>query len=214
MTSETVRPPAAKTSSISRRSSKVSDSCAATRLRSSSSLIGWRPAVGSPPSSRTTPLVDLDSSQITGRNADATQSRGGANSAALASVRCSTRRLGASSPITRVTNEMASVTPTTPTTPASVGPQPWSTRKVFTSSEIVTAPKALESRAVEVTPIWTAPRNRFGSAVSFATTAPRRPDSASARTWPSRSDTSEISAATNSASIRINSSTMPMLNSM
>ena len=67
MTSSIERPPAAKTSSISVRSSGVNDSCAATSPRSSSSLIGSRPASGSPPSTRTTPLVDFDSNQMTGR---------------------------------------------------------------------------------------------------------------------------------------------------
>ena len=45
-------------------------------------------------------------------------------------------------------------------------------------SDSVTAPKAEDSSAVEVTPICTAARNRFGSASSRATAWPRRPDSA------------------------------------
>ena len=57
---------------------------------------------------RTTRLVECDSSQITGRKNDAIRFSGGAKRVAAASVRCNASRLGASSPSTRVTNEIAS----------------------------------------------------------------------------------------------------------
>ncbi len=143
ITSLTDRSPAAKTSSMSRRSSLVSDSCAATSPRSSSSLIASRPASGSPPSSRTTTSVDFDSSQMTGRKNVAIRLSGGAKKLAAASVRCSASRLGASSPSTSVTNEMSSVTPTMPMTPARPVLTPVSgSGRVFASSDSVTAPNA------------------------------------------------------------------------
>ena len=78
----------------------------------------------------------------------------------------------------------------------------------------MTAPNALDSSAVDVTPIWTADRKRLGLETSRATAAPRRPVSASARTWLSRKETSAISAATNTPSMMISSRTMPMLSSV
>ena len=128
------------------------------------------------------PSVHLDNSQITGRNPTARRLSGGANRVAAASARCSARRLGTNSPSTSVTNEIASVTPMIPTAPASPELQPCDSRLFLAVSESVTAPNALDSKAVEVTPIWTAARNRFGSLVSLATAAPRRPVSARART--------------------------------
>ena len=56
--------------------------------------------LGSPPSSRTTTLVERDSSQITGRVIRASRSSVGAASSAMPSARCSASRLGASSPRT------------------------------------------------------------------------------------------------------------------
>ena len=100
---------------------------------------------------------------------------GGANSRRGDSARCSASRLGASSPRTSVTNEMISVTPMMPVAPARPLLQPCWTRKSLASSDSVTAPNALDSSAVEVTPIWTAARKRFGSLISLATAAPRRP---------------------------------------
>ena len=148
---------------------------------------------------------------MTGRKNPAMRLSGGANSLAAPSVRCRASRFGASSPTTRVTNVINKVTPTTPVAAANPSLQPWSTRKVLASSDRVTAPNALDSRAVVVTPICTAARNRFGSLTSRATIAPRRPDSARARTWPSRNETSAISVATNRPSMTISSKTMPML---
>jgi hypothetical protein len=100
ITSRTCRSPTPKTSSISFRSSPDSDSCAATSPRSSSSVIDSRLAAGSAPSSRTTPLVVRDSSQISGRNAVAMRSSGAAASSATRSARCSPIRFGANSPST------------------------------------------------------------------------------------------------------------------
>src|SRR3712207_6763740 len=55
---------------------------------------------------------------------------------------------------------------------------------------------------------------RFGFAARRATAAPRRPCVAIPLTWPSRSDTSAVSAATNSAATNTISSTMPTLSSV
>ena len=79
ITSRSWRSPAAKTSSMSLRSSLVSDSCAATMSRSSSSVMASPCEFGSPPSSRTTTSVLLDSSQMTGRDSVAMRSSAGAN---------------------------------------------------------------------------------------------------------------------------------------
>jgi hypothetical protein len=77
ITSRSWRSPAANTSSMSLRSSVVSDSCAATSPRSSSSVMLSRCSCGSSPSSRTTALVLRLSSQITGRASVAMRSRVG-----------------------------------------------------------------------------------------------------------------------------------------
>ena len=100
MTSRTSRSPARKTSSISRRSSLLSDSCAATRSRSSSWLIDSPLTLGSPPRSRTRTLVDFDSSQMTGRESVAMTFSGAATSSEKPSARCSASRFGVSSPTT------------------------------------------------------------------------------------------------------------------
>ena len=73
MTSRTSRSPARKTSSISRRSSLVSDSCAATRSRNSSWLIASPLTFGSPPSSLTRAFVDVDRTQTIGRDSVASR---------------------------------------------------------------------------------------------------------------------------------------------
>ena len=100
MTSRTSRSPARKTSSMSRRSSLLSDSCAATRSRSSSWLIDSPLTFGSPPSSRTSTSVDFDSSQMIGRDSVAIAFSGAATISAKPSARCRARRLGVSSPTT------------------------------------------------------------------------------------------------------------------
>jgi hypothetical protein len=100
ITSRTSRSPARKTSPISRRSSLVSDSCAATRSRSSSWLIDSPLRFGSPPSSRTSTFVDFDSSQMIGRTRVAIRFSGEATITAKPSARCRARRLGVSSPTT------------------------------------------------------------------------------------------------------------------
>ncbi len=97
-----------------------------------------------------------------------------------------------------------------PVADASPEPQPCRIRNFFASSDSVTAPNALDSSAVDVTPICTAARKRFGSPTSLATAAPRRPVSARPRTWLSRSETSAISAATKTPSMTIRSRTIPM----
>ena len=100
MTSRTSRSPARKTSSISRRSSLLSDSCAATRSRSSSWLIASPLCFGSPPNSRTRTFVDFESSQMMGRDSFAIAFSGAATSSANPSARCRASRLGVSSPTT------------------------------------------------------------------------------------------------------------------
>ena len=75
------------------------------------------------------------------------------------------------------------------------------------SSAKADAPNAADMKPARVTPIWTAARNRFGSACSAATRWPRRPRWDSARTWPSRSDTSAISDPAKNAPIRRKNST-------
>ena len=57
-----------------------------------------------------TALVDTVSSQTTGRASDAIRSSSGAASRASRGARCSPIRLGASSPSTRLTNVMHTVT--------------------------------------------------------------------------------------------------------
>ncbi len=97
------RLPAVNTSSIRSRSSLVSSWWPTTMSLSSSVVIAARSAWGLPPRSRTTPSVDLDSTQITGRDSEASRSRKGATSSERPSARCLASRFGASSPSTRVT---------------------------------------------------------------------------------------------------------------
>src|SRR3954447_10634440 len=98
---------------------------------------------------------------------------------------------------------MSSVTPRKPRTPAVSWPTPASRRPSAVDSDRVTAPKALDSSAVVVTPICTAERKRLGFSTSRATFCPRRPRSDSERSWPSRSVTSAISLATKTPSTMI-----------
>ena len=100
ITSRTSRSPARKTSSMSRRSSLLSDSCAATRSRSSSWLIDSPLTFGSPPSRRTSTSVDFESSQMTGRESVAIVFSGAATISEKPSDRCRARRFGVSSPAT------------------------------------------------------------------------------------------------------------------
>ena len=72
----------------------------ATRLRSSSEEIASRCCDGSKPSTRSTALVDLDNSQITGVMSLENRSMVGATASATRSARCSAIRLATSSPST------------------------------------------------------------------------------------------------------------------
>ena len=101
-------------------------------------------------------------------------SRGAANSA-IGSGRCSASRLGASSPSTRVKNEITPVTTMNAIAVAHPAATWWPISAVFRSPTSVAAPKAPESRVATVTPIWTADRNRFGSWASLAARWPRLP---------------------------------------
>ena len=109
-TSRICRLPASKTSPTIRRSSTLSVWVPVTSSRTSCSVIAWRPCLGSPPSSVTTTLTVTDSSQTTGRASVAIRSSSGAANSASGTVRCSAIRLGASSPSTRLTNVMHTVT--------------------------------------------------------------------------------------------------------
>ena len=143
----------------------------------------------------TTALTAIDSSQTTGLASVAIRSRSGAANSASETDRCSAIRLGASSPSTRLTNVMHTVTipnasgeATSPDTLCRIS-QPCS------SPTSVSAPKEPATSVASVTPICTAERNRFGSDASRAAVAPRLPRLPSDRTWPSRSETSAISDA-------------------
>ena len=109
-TSRICRFPASKTSPTIRRSSTLSVWVPVTSSRISPSVIAVRPCLGSPPSSVTTTLTVTDSSQTTGLASVAIRSRSGAANSASGTVRCSAIRLGASSPSTRLTNVMHTVT--------------------------------------------------------------------------------------------------------
>ena len=85
---------------MSRRSSLLSDSCAATRSRSSSWLIDSPLTFGSPPRSRTSTSVDFESSQMIGRESVAIAFSGAATISEKPSARCRASRLGVSSPAT------------------------------------------------------------------------------------------------------------------
>src|ERR1700712_1229780 len=97
------------------------------------------------------------------------------------------------------------------TGPAAPGARPRSTSQLRSGSARVLAPKAAEDRLASVTPTWTAARNRFGPASSLLSACPRRPVSASARTWDSRSETSASSAPEKTPPIRTKTTTMTML---
>ena len=73
-----------------------------TIMRISSSLTSSSSALGSMWSRRSTPLVDLDSSQITGRKTTATAATAPTVARATASVFFMAMRLGTSSPSTRL----------------------------------------------------------------------------------------------------------------
>ena len=100
MTSRTSRSPARKTSSISRRSSLLSDSCAATRSRSSSWLIDSpllpRVAAEEPDQD----VRGLREQPDDGAGELAIAFSGAATSSAKPSARCRASRLGVSSPTT------------------------------------------------------------------------------------------------------------------
>ena len=89
-------------SSFSEDSMAPRSSPRSTIMRISSSLTSWLSALGSMPSSRSTPLVDLDSSQITGRNTAATADTAPRVNRATPSVFFMAMRLGTSSPRTRL----------------------------------------------------------------------------------------------------------------
>ena len=109
-TSRTCRFPASNTSPTMCRWSALSAWYPVTTSRSSSSVMTPRPTLGSPPSTVTTRFTDFDSSQTRGVAMVASRSRIGAATSDTRSERCSAIRLGASSPKTRVKNEIASVT--------------------------------------------------------------------------------------------------------
>src|SRR5690606_11159658 len=98
ITSPSVCSVASKTSPRILRSSAGSDWLVMTQSRSSCSVICSPVALGSPPSSRTTTFVELDSSQMTGRMMLANRSSGGPTASALVDARCSASRFGTSSP--------------------------------------------------------------------------------------------------------------------
>ena len=111
----------------------------------------------------TTRLVDLVSSQTTGRASVAIRSSSGAASSASRGARCSAIRLGASSPSTRLTNVMHTVTMTNDSVAAQPGDTCWRISHDLRNPARVAAPYAPETRVASVTPICTAEKNRFGS---------------------------------------------------
>ncbi len=174
-TSRSCRFPASNTSATMRRSSADSAWCPTTRSCSSSAVITSRPADGSPPSSRTTTLVDMDNSQTSGLASTEIRSRSGAANSASDSGRCSASRLGASSCSTRLKNEMAAVTVTSESTDAQPELTLFAISADFMAAASVAAPNAPDSSVATVTPIWTADRKRLGSWASFAALAPPAP---------------------------------------
>ena len=158
----------------------------------------------------TTRLVDLVSSQTTGRASVAIRSSIGAASSASRGARCSPIRLGASSPSTRLTKVMHAVTMRND----SVAAQPESTFCLISHAlrkpASVSAPNAPETSVAKVTPICTAEKNRFGSLASRAVRWPRLPRLARALTWPSRSDTRAISDAEKNPPMHTMTRTMMM----
>ena len=165
-------------------------------------------AFGSPPKILMTPLVHALSPQTTGRNTVASRFTGPAAIRAIPSLRCRPSRSGTSSPMTSVTKAMARVSPTTETGSATASFIPMSTSRAVSRSAMVAAPKADDSRVETVMAIWTAARNRFGSATSFFSRSPRFPRMFASRSiWLWRSEISAISHALKKPPIRMNSST-------
>ena len=208
-TSRICRFPASNTSPTMCRWSGLSAWYPVTTSRSSCSVMTPRPTFGSPPSTVTTRFTDFDSSQTRGVTMVASRSRIGAAASDTRSERCSAIRLGASSPKTRVKNEIASVTTAieiAEASPSDTCRASWD----FRSLARVAAPNAPDSRVASVTPIWTADRNRLGFPASLAARWPRLPRRASDRIWPSRSDTSAISAAAKKPPMRMITRTMRM----
>src|SRR6516225_1908633 len=106
-----------------------------------------RATPGSPPSTRTTRFTDHDSSQTTGATTVASRSRIGAANSDTRSERCSASRLGASSPKTRVKNEIASVTTATEIAEARPSDR-WCASWDFRAAARVAAPNARPNLAV------------------------------------------------------------------
>ena len=79
------------------------------------------------------------------------------------------------------------------------------------ASAIVVPPKAADKKPANVTPIWTAERNRLGFSCSRATSRPRRPRCPSCLTWLPRSDTKAISAAANTPPMAMNTKIKTLL---
>ena len=139
-TSRICRFPASKTSPTMRRSSALSVWVPVTSSRTSCSVIAWRPCRGSAPSSRTTTLTDTDSSHTTGRAIREITSRVGAANSAIAIVRWSASRFGASSLNTRVRKVMHAVTTANASGSATSWPSPCWTIQLLSSPASVSAP--------------------------------------------------------------------------
>ena len=87
-----------------------------------------------------TTLVETVSSQTTGRASDAIRSSSGAASRASRGARCSAIRLGASSPSTRLTNVMHTVTTTNDSVAAQPADTCWRTSHDLRNPARVAAP--------------------------------------------------------------------------
>ena len=168
------------------------------------------PRSGSPPSSRTTRLVDFDSSQTSGRaSVDIRSSSGAANSDdPLGPLQ--RQPLGRELPEDQREERDAPTSPPRPRRPTRPRRDMWCLSADISRLARVAAPNAPDSRVARVTPIWTVDRNRLGSCASRAARWPRLPRLASARTWPSRSETSAISAAAKKPPISTMTRTMRM----
>ena len=129
MTSLITRSVTAKASESRRRSASVSVLVVRTMSRSSSWLTSSPGSFGSTPSTRTTALVERESSQISGRVRVASRSSSGAATSATRSGCCRARRLGTSSPATSDRYDTSAVTTSSATVAASATgrPQPAST---------------------------------------------------------------------------------------
>ena len=165
-----------------RRSSALSTAVPDSSSRTSCSVIACRLCRGSPPTSVTTMLTDLESSHTTGRASVAIRSRIGAANKDSGIARCSPSRFGASSPNTRLTKVMHAVTTANASVDATPPDSPCRSSQDRSSPTSVSAPKAPVTSVASVTPICTADRNRFGSVASRAARAPRLPRLASDRT--------------------------------